>query len=227
MYGYEFFEKCTSLNDAARKIFGKTNYRLCEKIKIIALENGFDWQNWHKKTVKYCKNCGKEIISKDSRTQFCSHSCAATYNNLHRTIRDNNKSIPIRVSNCILCGKEIYGGYKYCSSECQQTYQHNEWVKKWKDGNVSGTIGKYEVSSHIRRYLFDKYNCKCQKCGWGEVNKTSNKVPLQIHHIDGNCLNNKEENLELLCPNCHSLTDTYGSLNESSNRIFRKQKGNT
>ena len=24
-----------------------------------------------------------------------------------------------------------------------------------------------------------------------------------VHHIDGNCTNNKEENLQLLCPNCH------------------------
>lgn len=222
MYGYEFFEKCTSLNDATKKIFGKTNYRLCEKVKKLALENGFDWKNWHKKPIKYCKNCGKEFSSKDKRKQFCSQSCAATYNNSKRIIHKENEK-----RKCICCGNEINDcARKYCSIECQQTYQHDEWVKKWKEGSISGTIGKYEISSHIRRYLFDKYNCKCQKCGWGEVNKTSNKVPLQIHHIDGDCLNNNEENLELLCPNCHSLTDTYGNLNETSNRVFRKQKGN-
>jgi predicted HNH restriction endonuclease len=27
---------------------------------------------------------------------------------------------------------------------------------------------------------------------------------LQLHHIDGNRENNKEENLTLLCPNCHT-----------------------
>lgn len=31
-------------------------------------------------------------------------------------------------------------------------------------------------------------------------------APLEIEHIDGNALNNKEDNLILLCPNCHSLT---------------------
>jgi len=34
-----------------------------------------------------------------------------------------------------------------------------------------------------------------------------------MHHKDGNRSNNKEDNLELLCPNCHSLTDNFGILN--------------
>ena len=55
-------------------------------------------------------------------------------------------------------------------------------------------------------------------------NQYSGKVPLQIHHIDGNCLNNKEENLQLLCPNCHSLTETFGNLNKKSKRVYRNNK---
>ena len=39
-------------------------------------------------------------------------------------------------------------------------------------------------------------------------------------------MNNKEENLQLLCPNCHSLTENFGSSNKNSSRIYRKQKGN-
>lgn len=41
----------------------------------------------------------------------------------------------------------------------------------------------------------DKYSCKCQLCGWGKVNTYTEKIPLEIHHIDGNYRNNKEENL--------------------------------
>lgn len=32
------------------------------------------------------------------------------------------------------------------------------------------------------------------------------KLTFEIHHKDGNRKNNKRENVELLCPNCHSLT---------------------
>jgi DNA-directed RNA polymerase subunit RPC12/RpoP len=38
---------------------------------------------------------------------------------------------------------------------------------------------------------------------------------LEIHHIDGNYLNNTIENLQVLCPNCHSLTLNYKALNNS------------
>jgi len=48
---------------------------------------------------------------------------------------------------------------------------------------------------------------------------------LQIHHIDGNYLNSSEENLILLCPSCHSLTETYGSKNKGHGRKNRHNKG--
>ncbi|MGK5728669.1 HNH endonuclease signature motif containing protein [Streptomyces sp. URMC 124] len=34
-------------------------------------------------------------------------------------------------------------------------------------------------------------------------------LPLEVDHIDGDWRNNRIENLRLLCPNCHSTTDTY------------------
>ena len=67
----------------------------------------------------------------------------------------------------------------------------------------------------------EQYECKCQKCGWGEKNPYTQTIGLEIHHIDGNCTNNRKDNLELLCPNCHSLTDNYGSLNKVSHRFHR------
>jgi 5-methylcytosine-specific restriction endonuclease McrA len=56
------------------------------------------------------------------------------------------------------------------------------------------------------------------RCGWDEINKYTNKIPLEVEHIDGNWKNNKEENLELICPNCHSLTKTYKGGNRGKGR---------
>ena len=39
------------------------------------------------------------------------------------------------------------------------------------------------------------------------------KVPVNVEHIDGKPNNSREGNLTLLCPNCHSLIPTFGSLN--------------
>lgn len=136
--------------------------------------------------------------------------------------KDSNKEIKY----CLNCGKKLKHGIKYCSNSCQSQYEYLSYIQRWQNGEESGVIGKYSVSNHIRKYLFQKYNSRCQRCGWGETNSTTKLVPLQVHHIDGDCLNNKEDNLELLCPNCHSLTETYGNLNQNSSRIYRKQKGN-
>ena len=233
---FEFFDNCTSLSDAARKIFGRDNYRDCEKIKLLAKEHNFDWKIWGERRKKkteiiHCLNCGKEIEVpigwKEHRNKFCSQSCAASYNNHKRNEKNGFK--PLVSGTCVHCGETFEGkpnGTKYCSIECQHNHMYEEYIKRWQNSEENGLSGKYGVSRYIRRYLFEKYDGKCQICGWNEENPITHKVPLQIHHIDGNCTNNKEENLQLLCPNCHSLTETFGSLNENSKRVFRKQKGN-
>ena len=38
-------------------------------------------------------------------------------------------------------------------------------------------------------------------------------IPLELHHQDGNRRNNTLDNLTLLCPNCHALTDSYRGRN--------------
>lgn len=52
---------------------------------------------------------------------------------------------------------------------------------------------------------------KCEKCG---INDWQGRpIRLQLNHIDGNHYNNELSNLEILCPNCHSQTDTYAGKN--------------
>jgi len=49
-------------------------------------------------------------------------------------------------------------------------------------------------------------------------------VPLQINHIDGDRSNNLRGNLELICPNCHALTDTYCGKNAKNIRRITDQQ---
>jgi len=62
------------------------------------------------------------------------------------------------------------------------------------------------------------------ECGWDKRNPLSNKIPIELEHIDGNSENNMLENLKLLCPNCHSLTPTYKALNTGNGRAFRRER---
>lgn len=125
---------------------------------------------------------------------------------------------------CLNCGKELTGKQtKYCSNACQKEYEHKQWIVRWKNGQETGMRGKYGISEHLRHYLFDKYNYKCARCGWGEINLYTDTLPLEIEHIDGNYQNNSEDNLIVLCPNCHSLTATYKGANKGKGRKDRKQ----
>jgi hypothetical protein len=53
----------------------------------------------------------------------------------------------------------------------------------------------------------------CVNCGTGP-HWCGRPMTLEIDHIDGDWLNNSPSNLRLLCPNCHSITDTYRGRNK-------------
>lgn len=58
---------------------------------------------------------------------------------------------------------------------------------------------------------------KCECCGLTEW--LGQPITLEIHHIDGIHNNNELSNIQLLCPNCHSYTDTYHGKNINSGKI--------
>ena len=128
--------------------------------------------------------------------------------------------LKIQQQPCLFCGKEVSRKpKKFCNNQCQAEWQYQQYISKWKAGEEKGWHCKdYQISAHIKRYLHEKYGSKCIKCGWGEKNAVTGKVPLQIHHINGDVSVCAEHNLELLCPNCHSLTPTFGSLNSNGKR---------
>ena len=161
--------------------------------------------------IKKCLLCKKRLIK--FQKKFCSRHCAATVNNKKRKIKKY----------CLFCKKILVKRNKYCSYSCQRNFFYKKSVNEWKLGIISGTcFGKnLGCNNFVREYLFKKYNSSCQKCGWSKINKYTSKIPLDIHHIDGDASNNTETNLQLLCKNCHSLTKNYGSLNKNSSRKSR------
>lgn len=228
-------EKSNTLSELARNIFGKENYTNREKCKLILSKENIDWKEWLKikkeKPKKYCLYCGKEITGK---RKFCNHSCAASYNNLG-IIRneigyngapiENFKEKKEKNEYCLNCGKPLNNKRNtFCSKDCEIEYKYKNNIQKWKNGTLSGCDKNGEISNFVKKYILIKHNFSCQKCGFNTPNPFTNESILQIHHIDGNCRNNNEENLELLCPNCHALTENFGRRNEKSGRTNRYKK---
>jgi hypothetical protein len=165
-----------------------------------------------------CVNCNSVICYEKRFNKFCSHTCSAIYNNTRKQKK---------LKTCFCCKQKFHSKQKiskYCSKECEINFKNEKIINEWKEGKNKGYSGKTMLVPHwLRRYMFKKFNSKCCKCGWCEKNKTTNKIPLEVNHIDGDASNSKEENLELLCPNCHSLTSNYKALNKISKRNRKKQ----
>lgn len=158
--------------------------------------------------------------------------------NIKKVMRTRGIELPVRSKNsgkiphnkgtgkkyyCLNCGCIIESHkntkHKYCSNACQQAYEYKLWVEKYKQDNSIAVSTKWgQIPSYLRRYIFEKYQNKCCLCNWSETNPFTNTIPLEVDHIDGNSDNNSEENLRLICPNCHSLTSTYRGANRGHGR---------
>ena len=159
----------------------------------------------------HCLLCGNSL--KRGQKKFCSKSCASKFNNKLRK----------KVKLCAYCGKELKDNRNtFCSNKCQADDYYRKYIDSWKSGNETGLSGEYGISSHIRRYLFEKNKCSCEICGWSKENIYTKTIPLEVHHIDGDYRNNSEENLQLLCPNCHSLTEMSKSHNKNGRKGRKK-----
>jgi len=79
--------------------------------------------------------------------------------------------------------------------------------------------GKYRSSSSLRRRLVKEQILPniCSACGLPPI-WNSKPITLQLDHINGDNTDNRIENLRLLCPNCHSQTETH-----SGNKRYKKK----
>lgn len=70
----------------------------------------------------------------------------------------------------------------------------------------------------LRSALIDSgKNYACSVCGLSSWQGKS--LTLQVDHINGDCCDDREENLRFLCPNCHTQTSTWGNSKET-NKYF-------
>lgn len=90
--------------------------------------------------------------------------------------------------------------------------------QNWAKGKVIGPKKPIEeylkanrptTSHNLKLRLLKEgiFEHKCTKCHLREWN--NEPIPLELEHINGDHIDNRIENLTLLCPNCHAQTPTY------------------
>lgn len=118
--------------------------------------------------------------------------------------------------------------------ECQQRFGFNlsAWSAAAKRGAVIGRSTAMPIEelvsaprnrTHLKQRLLDAglLPRNCERCGTSEW--LGEPLPLELHHVNGDGVDNRLENLEMLCPNCHSQTDSWGGRN--SGRAHARRRG--
>ena len=173
------------------------------------------------KTMK-CLHCSKKEYMPPYRIanyKFCSRSCAYQYKSIHETVEKN----------CLICNslfhviKNRSTTAKYCSSKCYHKSMIGRGKTKYNCFHChidffapKTTNRKYcsrncvnKASKEIFNPVFSTFRkmmlsrnmiIQCNRCGFDKI-----KEILGVHHIDRNRKNNDLTNLEVLCPNCHSI----------------------
>jgi len=146
---------------------------------------------------KKCLICGKTFYIKNFHAKkgwgkYCSIKCHA------------KGQIKGKWVECDHCGKKVWRTPKdfkrsknnkfFCSVRCHCI---------WENKNVRYGINapNWIVGEHCYRALLKKagIEAKCRRCG------NADKRVLAVHHKDSNRKNNRIENLEWLCRNCHCI----------------------
>lgn len=179
-------------------------------IRVKLGKLGETYSKHNQKEIKKCLNCKKEIVN--TGTKFCSNSCSATYNNKLRG----------DIVNCLYCNNIINSDdrqrRKYCNQSCFNGHKEQLIFENIESGNHQSMDTRI-----YKKYLIKLHGEKCMECGWCEVNQHSGNIPLELHHVDFNPDNNKVDNLQLLCPNCHSLTKNWKGMTKGSGRYSRRR----
>lgn len=162
-----------------------------------------------------CKTCGTVLVQRENendsafnKRSHCNHKCSLKI--LAESRRKPKK-------NCKNCSKTLNKRSKtFCDALCTLEFNDKETARKIESGEI---LKSYVVKG----YLIRKFGAKCMSpnCCW-DWSKRS--VLVELEHKDGNSENNSIENVELLCPNCHSETDTYKGKNRGKGRYYRRQR---
>lgn len=169
-------------------------------------------------TTKTCKVCDTVFTpGKNSKGLYCSRKCSSASRR--------------KTGKCTWCGSVFWtpatknSVVKYCSVACEHNCKYEEvYVQRLESGQTLDASTEY-----VKRYLRERDGHSCVVCTQGPTHNGKPLV-LQVDHIDGNSDNNFPSNLRLLCPNCHTQTETFSRRtvrDTRRNRYRRKYKSGT
>lgn len=187
-------QESNSYSELIAKIYGKSNGNNWRKGKILIEKFGIDISRY--RIRKYTK----EILEHAVRN--------------NKSMSDTVRSLGLKAggSSQAFIKRRI----KEFDIDCSHFIVGNRFPKSknktWQEVLIMKPDGSTRTAVHIlKRCLVEigrEYRCESEDC---EVSTEwlGKPITLQVHHCDGNCLNNTPENLMFLCPNCHAQTENW------------------
>jgi hypothetical protein len=93
----------------------------------------------------------------------------------------------------------------------------NKWESLSEYTQLKGKSCKRDI---LYRLLVEERGNNCSECGISSI-WNGKKLRLQVDHINGSPYENNPNNLRLLCPNCHSQTETFSNRNSLASVVER------
>lgn len=123
--------------------------------------------------------------------------------------RAPQRSGEIKDNPCAICGSLTARRNTYCSIGCANEATNQAKLGRWLEGDMSVLPSNARrtgvITTWARRYILERADSKCERCGWDGLCDCTDSPVLQIHHIDHDYTNLSPNNLEVICPNCHAL----------------------
>jgi HNH endonuclease/Homeodomain-like domain len=116
-------------------------------------------------------------------------------------------------------------GHSMAQSMAAFGFGRNAWLDAIRRGAIAPrprlepidavlSSGRQRSRTHVKLRLLEAglKERRCEICGLAEW--YGRPLALELHHVNGDGLDNRLENLQLLCPNCHSQTESWGGRNK-------------
>jgi Zn finger protein HypA/HybF involved in hydrogenase expression len=159
---------------------------------------------------KKCRNCKSDFEPKKGLINYCSLSCRNSRG--PRTIDEKRK---ISESLTRTAPWKNYSKEQRKEWSAKGNKSRKEKAKLRFEHNVLSAPWNELTAREKRTRIFLQQDKKCNACGIDPI--WNNRIlKFELDHIDGVRSNNARENLQLICPNCHSQTNTYKVGNNKS-----------
>lgn len=154
-------------------------------------------------------------VTKEYLQEVCDNSCSVSDVMIH-FLFNHKRSDARRILNDLIITLQIDLTKQHANlkEKIKRTRGLTQNIKEYNLVNGEHILGRvlYKCLKQITNPVV------CAECGIGE-SYNGKYLRLQVHHNDGDNKNNEITNLSLLCPNCHSQTESYCGKNKKKHKF--------